>query len=316
MSFYRYACEFYNQKGELDYVRSIAPMSRDEVNAHGIFTYRLYTSESETEGAHSLYVVSLGYEKRDPKRDLIHSRPYNRYALHYFISGRGYYGDEPLHAGTFLFVPPYMERIFTSDPNDPLEFYYVTVAGVGSEAIINDAGLGHEVSLTDCPFANKLSNIFDPLLFEPMGDSDPTMHLVGAFYQLMALHKYYSVSREDLPQDKAFFYYKQALAYIEVYLLDGTTPADIAKYLHISQPYLRKIFARYGKYPLREYLLRKKIKHAANMLAYSQCTVATAASTIGYEDYTQFTKLFKKYMGVSPRVYKDAHKSDGVEERV
>ena len=46
------------------------------------------------------------------------------------------------------------------------------------------------------------------------------------------------------------------------------------------------------------------------MLEYSQCTVYSAANAIGYGDYTQFSKLFKKYMGVSPSTYKNTHKED------
>lgn len=312
VSFYRYACETEREDGATGYTRSLIPISYEAVTANAFFTYRYYTSESENE-QHSTraYIVSVGYERRSPRRHSIH--PYNRFAIHYITKGRGIYRNSPVKAGQLLFVPPYQERNFDSDPEDPLEFYYITVAGEGSEEIITNAGFEHSGSLLNCPYIDRIPPLFRAPLFGKDADSDPGLYLLGFFYQLAALHKNYSIKAQDLPKDKAFFYYKQALAYIEVYLLDGLTPNDIAQYLHISPPYLRKIFAKYSKYSLREYLLRKKIRHAADQLRYSQCTVIAAANSIGYDDYTQFSKIFKKYMGMSPLYYRKTHKNDAAE---
>ena len=166
MSFYRYTCEYSNETGEPALLRSITPLTREDVNSHKVFTYRYYTSESENENAQSCYVVSLGYEKRDPNRNLQFSKPYNRYSLHYFIGGKGLYGDEPIRAGKLLFVPPYKHRMFSSDAEDPLEFYYITIAGAGSEALMNDAGFTLNEALLDCPFIEKLPPLFQKMIFE------------------------------------------------------------------------------------------------------------------------------------------------------
>lgn len=309
MSFYRYAREIFREDGTSDYMRSLTPIPYEEITAYGLFTYRYYTSESENEHSNSTYIVSIGYERRAPENKHT-NHPYNRFVIHYIIKGKGLYRGTPLHAGQMLFVPPYQERNFKSDPNDPLEFYYITVSGAGSERIVTEAGLEHGESIAPCPYIDRIPALFYSPLFELHEDREPTLYLLSFFYQLMALHKHYSIRSHDLPSDKAFFYYKQALAYIECYLLDSLTPNGIAQYLHISPPYLRKIFAKYCKYPLREYLLRKKIKHAADQLIYSQCTVIAAANAIGYDDYTQFSKIFKKYTGLSPKAYQKAHQKD------
>lgn len=314
MSFYRYACEVTQNNGEIELHRSLIPLPYEDIISNALFTYRYYTSESEKEAAEHCYVVSLGYERRDPHRPLQTTLPYNRYSIHYFMKGKGFYRDAPIRAGQVLFVPPYQHRHFESDPSDPLEFYYVTITGQGSETVINNAGFELSASLSECPFISKIPSLFYPALFESHPDSEPTMYLMGIFLQLMALHKNYNSRSFDVPQEKSFFYYKQALSYIEWYLLQDITPNDVAQYLHISPPYLRKIFAKYCNCSLREFLLQKRIKYAADKLAYSQCTVLAAANEIGYDDYTQFSKIFKKYMGMSPSAYKEAHSSDESED--
>ena len=51
-------------------------------------------------------------------------------------------------------------------------------------------------------------------------------------------------------------------------------------------------------------MIRKRMECAANKLTFENYTVRQAAALTGYSDYTLFSKLFKKYTGVSPRTYK------------
>lgn len=212
-----------------------------------------------------------------------------------------------ISAGQMLIVPPYCHRHFESDPDNPLEFYYITVSGKGSEIIANDAGIKATESLTACPFIERIPQMFYSPLFEPHTDNDPAMFLLGFYYQLMSWHKSMSQKMDTDFQGKSYYYYKQALQYIEYYLLSDITPSSVADFLHISTPYLRKIFAKYNPCSLREYLVKKRIHYAADKLLLTNCTISDVAVEIGYDDHAHFSKLFKKYMGVSPGEYKKNH---------
>ena len=308
MSYYRYALESYLENGDETLYRSLTPFTYDYVSSHDFFTYRYYTSESENAETENCYVVSMGYERRPHNRRINTVQYYDRYVLHYFISGKGTYNDLPLKAGQMLIVPPYGTRYFVSDPADPLEFYYITVSGKGSASIANDVGIGHTEEISECPFISRIPNTFYNALFEEHTERDPSLYLMGTFLQLMAMHKSYTSRSFDVPQEKGFYYYKQAIQYIEWYLLSDITPDDIARYLHISPPYLRKIFAKYGNCSVRDHLLQKRLHYAANQLSVTQCTVQAAASSIGYNDCAQFSKMFKKHIGISPGEYRKTHK--------
>ena len=153
---------------------------------------------------------------------------------------------------------------------------------------------------------------FYKILFKNHAGSDPSLYLMGFFLQLMAFHKNFISRSLEPPREKTFFYYKQAIQYIEWYLLTDINPNDIANYLHISPPYLRKIFAKYCNCSLRDYLLQKRLRHAADQLSLTQCTIASAANAIGYNDCAQFSKMFKKHIGVSPGEYKRIHKAQAL----
>lgn len=53
-----------------------------------------------------------------------------------------------------------------------------------------------------------------------------------------------------------------------------------------------------------QFQLRHKMQFAAKLLLYSDKTITEIAPAIGMEDVNYFSKVFKKYMGKSPRNYR------------
>ena len=304
MSFYRYAYEIFDGNLSLSFRRTLLPISHSEIDPRNAFTYRYYTSEADYANANHCYVVSVGYERRPPKSHRHKDMKYNRYSFHYFVKGKGEYLGQPISAGQALIVPPFEELYFDSDPDDPIEFYYISVTGKGSEAIFENVGFEHAPRIYDCPFIEKIPELFYNPLFENHRDTDPSYYLISFFLRLMAFHKKYNVMGKELHKESAYHYYCQAICYIGSYLLSDITPNDVAKFLNISYSYLRKIFSEYCNCSVRDYILRKRFEYAADKLALTKCSVQQAAELIGYNDYVHFSKMFKKIIGVSPSQYK------------
>ncbi|CAG7645741.1 AraC family transcriptional regulator [Paenibacillus allorhizosphaerae] len=73
---------------------------------------------------------------------------------------------------------------------------------------------------------------------------------------------------------------------------------------HISASTLRRSVAKYTGYPLNEYIHRLKIAEAKNILLNTDQSVKEIASALGYGDAFYFSRLFKKFVGVSPNHYR------------
>ena len=72
--------------------------------------------------------------------------------------------------------------------------------------------------------------------------------------------------------------------------------------------YLVSIFKIcYGLTPM-DYLVNKRIDEAKVLLEDGSLKIKDIASVVGYEDSLYFSKVFKKFTGVSPKEYK----GDGV----
>ena len=98
-------------------------------------------------------------------------------------------------------------------------------------------------------------------------------------------------------------YIKKAKEYIHSHLSQQLKVNTIAQAVHVSPNYLGKIFqAETGEY-LTDYINRSKIDHAKELLAARERSVTQIAELVGIPDQRYFSKLFKKYCGVTPTEY-------------
>ena len=232
-----------------------------------------------------------------------------RYVLTYIMDGEGSFNGEPIRRGDFCFSTPYDGHVIREKPQAPLEYYYISIGGTNASSFFQDLGL-FSISLTQkCSFINQIPAVFNDMLYTEHPDKDTEIYLIGAFLQLISMHKKELVNYTQRSESESFRQYKEALLYIQDHLLKGITPIDVAHYLHISPSYLRAIFAKHCKYTLRELLIRQRLECAAKRLIYDDSSVAQAANFVGYTNYTLFSSIFKKYIGYSPQEYKKLHRN-------
>ncbi|MBD2865103.1 helix-turn-helix domain-containing protein [Paenibacillus oceani] len=67
---------------------------------------------------------------------------------------------------------------------------------------------------------------------------------------------------------------------------------------------LKRTVKKVTGYPLHEYVHRLKVAEAKKLLISTERTFKVIATALGYRDVFYFSRLFKKYAGMSPRDYK------------
>lgn len=95
-----------------------------------------------------------------------------------------------------------------------------------------------------------------------------------------------------------------ALDYISDHLHDKILVQDIANYLSCTVPYISRVFHDEAGMPLSSYIAKKKIEAAANLLQYSDYTASQISSYLNFSSQSYFIKLFRKYMGMTPKEYR------------
>jgi AraC family transcriptional regulator len=93
---------------------------------------------------------------------------------------------------------------------------------------------------------------------------------------------------------------KRAFDYIEEHLAEPVTLADVAAYAGLSRMYFAAQFrAATGLRP-HEYLLRRRIERAQELLSVSHLTLVEVALSVGFQTQAHFTTVFKRFAGDTP----------------
>lgn len=96
-----------------------------------------------------------------------------------------------------------------------------------------------------------------------------------------------------------------SIAYLKEHFTDPTlTIGDLAARSYMSEVYLRKLFKRETGYSPQKYLIRMRIGLAESLIHSGYYSLKEIAHRCGYNDYRYFATEFKRYVGVSPSVYR------------
>lgn len=112
-----------------------------------------------------------------------------------------------------------------------------------------------------------------------------------------------SVYKEQIHPQK-YRMLSPAMKYIERNYFDSTiTNAYLSELCDMSTIYFRKIFESvYGVSPIK-YLHNLRVNKAKAILLSDYETIEQVALSVGYNSIYHFSKMFKKYTGVSPSEY-------------
>ena len=95
-----------------------------------------------------------------------------------------------------------------------------------------------------------------------------------------------------------------AASYIEENLHRQITVEDLCRELYISKNLLYKKFRDFFDCTVNEYITIKRLERAKLLLDTTSDSSKRIAENCGFDNYTYFSRLFKKKNGISPREYR------------
>jgi YesN/AraC family two-component response regulator len=98
---------------------------------------------------------------------------------------------------------------------------------------------------------------------------------------------------------------QKAITVIEYDLTADLSLGGIAEMLDINPSYLSTIFKKETGETLTEYVNRKRMSAAKHLLETTRLQIQTVAQQCGILDVHYFSRMFKKYTGVTPKMYRD-----------
>ncbi len=102
-------------------------------------------------------------------------------------------------------------------------------------------------------------------------------------------------------------------SYITAHLKEDLRMEQMAKRFCISADYLSKLFKREEGIGIGDYIVEERMFLAGELMKAGGASVSRIAYECGYDNYSYFTKVFKKRYGMTPREFmqKEARAENG-----
>ena len=93
--------------------------------------------------------------------------------------------------------------------------------------------------------------------------------------------------------------------YISKHLYQELSLSELAEFIGLSPKYLSALFHKEVGLTLTEYINSKKIEEAKHLLMSTNHSILDISDWLGFHDQSHFTKIFKKFTGVTPKKFMD-----------
>ncbi len=145
-------------------------------------------------------------------------------------------------------------------------------------------------------------------LFDSMRMKHPYFQLdvYGTLFRIFgSLYRNGKISKKvnsttGVKQGKAIY---ELAEWIDIHCAEHITLADLSQLCGFSEKYLCKIFKSYTSKTPVEYVNYLRINKICYAFDHSNITITEAAFTHGFNNLSYFSKIFRKYKGVTPSQY-------------
>ncbi|MDL2300784.1 PocR ligand-binding domain-containing protein [Lachnospiraceae bacterium OttesenSCG-928-D06] len=97
---------------------------------------------------------------------------------------------------------------------------------------------------------------------------------------------------------------RKAMIYISKHFNEPLTLEEVALHVHLHPSYFSTIFKQSIGSTFKEYLNMVRIEESKRLLSNTDFSIIDIAVAIGFEDQSYFSKVFKKYTGLTPKQYR------------
>ncbi|GFN33340.1 helix-turn-helix domain-containing protein [Paenibacillus xylaniclasticus] len=97
---------------------------------------------------------------------------------------------------------------------------------------------------------------------------------------------------------------RKAQQYIEEHLDEDISREKLADYVFLNPAYLSRLFRKETGQSITDYTTDRKIVRAKMELENSNARISDIAVSVGYSNFSHFSKLFKKATGLTPQEYR------------
>ena len=97
---------------------------------------------------------------------------------------------------------------------------------------------------------------------------------------------------------------KKAIQYISRNFTHNLSLEEVAGHVNLNPAYFSTLFKQSTGSSFKEYLNMVRVEESKRLLANTKNSIIDIALATGFEDQSYFSKVFKKYTGLTPKQYR------------
>ncbi len=219
-----------------------------------------------------------------------------------FEDGRHYRGEK----GDTLFIPGGIRHRDTFLKDSDVDILYIRFAWAGSEEFFKLI-FPDVLKNASGEIRTELRMIFDMILIDRgQGGAGKLLRNIRLAHILALAY----CAAEAAPAEPAnlrnrrSMILQEAKRFIDGHYREPLRLEDLAEHLNVSASYISRVFSEDGEFSFFEYVTQARIREAKKLLLEGTWTVNDLALYLGYDNGSYFSKVFRKYVGVSPSNYR------------
>ena len=123
-------------------------------------------------------------------------------------------------------------------------------------------------------------------------------------YKLQEIVETFSESMFNYTPSKNNELAKKAVLFIAQHFNEPLILEDIANHVHLHPSYFSTLFKQSTGSSFKEYLNMVRIEESKRLLANTDFSIIDIAVATGFEEQSYFSKVFKKYTGLTPTQFR------------
>lgn len=258
----------------------------------------------------NLYLTDVGYFPQ--ARSHYRKRPHgcNEYILIYCVEGYGciHINDtkHQLTPNSFYIIKAHTPHCYFANEKDPWSIYWVHFGGNFSDIFyekFNKLDQGNHVII---PFESNRAAEFEYII-DLIGielSKDVFEYTCILLYKTIGSFLYYSLRSKSKIANTTESLIEEIKEYLNKNVREKLTISMIADEFNKSNSSIFSLFKQNTGYSIIHYFNLIKIQHTCELMNLTTMPLKEISYTLNFQDPLYFSRLFKKYMGVSPTEYR------------
>jgi AraC-like DNA-binding protein len=224
------------------------------------------------------------------------------YSVEFVAGGEGsirFRGNEqPLGAGSVFAYGPGIPHDIRCDPARPLVKCFVDFVGRAAPDLMPLPG---NLVRTSAP--QRVLRLFEDLITAGQGNTPFSARLCACVLEQLLLTISETAVEPAVIGSAAFETYQRCRQYVDDHFLILRGLDELAGQCHIDSAYICRLFKRFDHQSPHQYLVRLKMLEAGRRLQVPGALVKQVSTELGFTDPFQFSRTFRRVIGMSPRSF-------------